>query len=58
MSTAAESSGPEKRELKLEFNLTAEQSQWIVARVESHNGALAHTYVLKEDFETSGYDWY
>ena len=38
-----ESSDPEEQELQLEFDRTAEVSQWVTARVYSHNGAVAHT---------------
>jgi hypothetical protein len=38
-----ESSNSKKQELRLEFSLRGETSQWIAARVTSHNGALAHT---------------
>lgn len=40
---SVESSNPNKQELRLEFALRGEKSQWIAARVTSHNGALAHT---------------
>ena len=46
---SAESRNPDQHELKIDFHLKAEESQWIAARVKSHNGALAHTspvYVL------------
>jgi len=46
---SAESSNPEKRNLKLEFDLRVAQGQWVATRVQSHNGALAHTsavYIL------------
>lgn len=48
---SVESSHPDQEELKIEFSLKAEASQWIAARVVSHNGALAHTspaYILVE----------
>jgi len=38
-----ESRGPEQTELKAEMTVQAEESQWIAVRVESQNGALAHT---------------
>ncbi len=44
-----ESNDPEKQELRLDFTLRADRSQWIAARTTSHNGGLAHTsplYVL------------
>lgn len=46
---SAESANPGQHELKADFHLKADESQWIAARVKSHNGALAHTsplYVL------------
>jgi hypothetical protein len=48
---SAESRNPDQQELKIDFPLKAETSQWIAARVSAHNGALAHTsptYVLVE----------
>ena len=38
-----ESRSEEQTELKVEMTLRAEESQWIVVRVESRNGGLAHT---------------
>lgn len=38
-----ESSGPKQAELKAEMTVRAEDSQWIAVRVESQNGAVAHT---------------
>lgn len=46
---SAHSSNPDQQELTADFPLKAEASQWIAARVTSHNGALAHTspiYIL------------
>ena len=40
---SVKSSNPKKWELRFEFSLRAEESQWVAARVASHNGALAHT---------------
>jgi hypothetical protein len=37
------SAGPAKSELKAEFDIRLDSSQWIVARVSSHNGGYAHT---------------
>jgi hypothetical protein len=55
---SVESSNPTKRELQIDFSLRAEESQWIAARVVSHNGAVAHTspvYILVngEDFRNN-----
>jgi hypothetical protein len=38
-----ESESPQQKELRTEFTIDAHESQWIAARVESHNGGLAHT---------------
>jgi len=49
---SAESSDPEKQELRIDYDLRAGESQWIAARVTSHNGALAHTspiYILVDN---------
>ena len=46
-----ESSDPKEEELLLEFDSEVEVSQWVTARVYSHNGAVAHTspvYVLAD----------
>jgi hypothetical protein len=46
---STESNDPGQPELKLDFSIPAEMSQWVVARVVSHNDALAHTspvYIL------------
>jgi hypothetical protein len=46
---SAESTETGKSELAFDYDLRASDSQWLAARVESHNGALAHTspiYVL------------
>jgi hypothetical protein len=40
---SAESTDPKKSELVLNLPVEAERSQWIAARVSSHNGGLAHT---------------
>ena len=40
---SAESKNSDKEELKLDLVLKAGESQWIAARVEAHNGAVAHT---------------
>jgi hypothetical protein len=40
---SAESTDPRQQELRIDFELDPAQSQWIAARVTSHNGALAHT---------------
>ena len=40
---SAESNRPDQSELHLEFNAPAGSSQWIAARVSSHNGAVAHS---------------
>jgi hypothetical protein len=48
---SVESHDRNTQELKIDFSLKAEASQWIAARVTSHNGALAHTspvYVVVE----------
>ncbi|MEX2301935.1 MAG: CehA/McbA family metallohydrolase [Bryobacterales bacterium] len=36
-------SSPDQQELQLDFSIPAKQSQWIAARVSTHNGGLAHT---------------
>lgn len=46
---SASSSNPDNEELQLEFDVPGRQSQWIAARVTTHNEGLAHTspvYVL------------
>jgi hypothetical protein len=46
---SVESHNPDHEELKLDFSIKADASQWIAARVTAHNGALVHTspvYVL------------
>jgi hypothetical protein len=53
---SVESRNPNQAELALEFTVRPEAGQWITARVESHNGARAHTspiYILAggEDFK-------
>jgi hypothetical protein len=48
---SAESNNPDIEELKIDVVLKAGGSQWIAARVRTHNGAVAHTspiYVLVE----------
>jgi hypothetical protein len=40
---SAESSDPATEELRLDFTLPAERSQWIAARVTTHNDGLGHT---------------
>jgi len=46
---SSESQDPGKTELTLDFDLMADESQWVAARVISQNGGLAHTspiYIL------------
>ena len=48
---SAQSHDPDKSELEIEFDIQVDTSQWIAARVEAQNGALAHTspvYVVVE----------
>jgi hypothetical protein len=40
---AAQSSDPGRQELRLDFTIRAGESQWLAARVSTHNGGLAHT---------------
>jgi hypothetical protein len=40
---SAESHGPGQEKLTVDFDLPAEESQWLAARTTSFNGALAHT---------------
>jgi len=40
---SAESRGPGQEKLTVDFDLPAEESQWLAARTTSFNGALAHT---------------
>ncbi len=40
---SVKSSGPKQEKLTVEFELPADESQWIAARTTSFNGALAHT---------------